>query len=181
MTETGMNSIAVFDLDGTLIPYDSFSRLVRGNLLKMPSLLIAALLRRSGKLDRLQFAQKAQFILHDLLSSTKETDALCSEIIAAIPHDRRRLIEQWKTSGAMTILLSASPADYVVPLGQKLGFDQSFGSGDFHGVFRHLHGIGKRQFIDENFPASQWRRAFAIADHPSDEALLEAFDEVVRV
>lgn len=176
-----MKDLCVFDLDGTLIPFDSFAHLVRKNLWKNPTLLGVAMARRLGALDRAGFAERAQFALRATLGSSRQVNAMIEALVSAIVPERIALERHWRGRGATTVLLSASPAAYVVPLGSALGFDLSFGSCLKGGTFHHLHGEGKRAFVDEEFPASQWRRAFAMADHPSDEALLVCFDEVMRV
>ncbi|MGX1786696.1 HAD-IB family phosphatase [Bosea sp. NPDC055332] len=176
-----MKDLCVFDLDGTLIAHDSFAELVRQNLTRDPLLLAAALLRRLRLLDRAGFATQAHRRLGRQFASRETVTALCARLQAAVIADRLALLDEWKARGATTVLLSASPNDYVEPLGRLLGFDHAFGSSFVGGAYQHLHGEGKLRFIDERFPAATWRRAFAIADHPSDDPLLARFEQVLRV
>jgi phosphoserine phosphatase len=177
MKKDSMKELCVFDLDGTLIAHDTFARLVKVNLFRKPSLLLTALKRRVGFINRAEFARKAEIALSDILNSQLCIDRICNCIQSEVIESRLALMREWKKRGATTILLSASPAAYVVPLGKKLGFDQSFGSTIFDGKFRHLHGNEKRRFVDQNFPTAYWKRAFAIADDVSDRSLLETFEK----
>ena len=73
--------------------------------------------------------------------------------------------------------MSASPAGLCgARIGAALGFDAAHGS-RFQGAgYLHLHGQAKVEFLDRHYPESAWRRVFAIADLPSDSALLGAFE-----
>ncbi|WP_306048668.1 HAD-IB family phosphatase [Oceaniradius stylonematis] len=171
-----MRDLCVFDLDGTLIPHDSFGRLVRRNLRRRPLLLVAALARRARIMSRQRFAALCHSVLRAELAASANA-GLVDEVLAAIIPERRAVIERWRAKGAHLVLLSASPEDYVEKVGAELGFDAAFGS---HwaddGRYVHLHGKGKRVFVDRTYPVTQWRRAYAIADAPHDRWLLESFE-----
>jgi phosphoserine phosphatase len=175
-----MRDLCVFDLDGTLIPYDSFGRIVRGSLAAHPQLIAAGLARKAGVISRDGFARMA----HRRLVCSLDGDALkrIADGVAAdtIPA-RRRLIGDWRGKGAFVVLMSASPHEYVKLAGMALGFDAAHGS-EFRGAdYLHLYGRKKLEFLDQHYPPEAWRRVFAIADSPSDSALLAAFEEQIMV
>jgi HAD superfamily phosphoserine phosphatase-like hydrolase len=176
-----MKSLCVFDLDGTLIPYDSFGRIVRPILAQRPSLMLQAVLRRLGFISRARFAEKSHRAFHHSASNAEDLDAIARNIAADVPLERRRLIDSWRQRDGHLVLLSASPNDYVQLVGDHLGFDAAFGSHWEATSYQHLHGDAKRRLIDERFPATEWERTFAIADQESDEPLLREFREVQRI
>jgi phosphatidylglycerophosphatase C len=175
-----VRKLCVFDLDGTLIPHDSFSRLVRENMTSRPSLLVAALARRAGILSRAGFAEFAHQKLADKLDPAVN-EVLVADILSAVMPERRARIEEWRGKGALLVLLSASPHEYVSAVGSALGFEASFGSRMQDGRYLHLHGSAKRKFIDARFPPDEWLRCYAIADSDSDSDLLSCFETGERV
>jgi HAD superfamily phosphoserine phosphatase-like hydrolase len=176
-----MKELAVFDLDGTLIADDSFRWLVRKSLFGRPALVALGGARRLGVLSRAGFAERAHRQLRTLLQEPARLSEIVETLAQSVLPDRIRHLQEWRTRGASTVLLSSSPHDYVAPLGRRLGFDRAIGSDWHHGLYRHLHGDAKRAFIEQEFPADLWRRAFAMADAPSDEAHLVLFEQAVRV
>jgi HAD superfamily phosphoserine phosphatase-like hydrolase len=175
-----MRDLCVFDLDGTLIAHDSFGQLVKKYAFQRPSLLFAALARRSGMLSRGSFARIAHGRLLDRLDPAANK-RIVPDILSCVIGARRERIAEWRGKGGHLVLLSASPHEYVEAVGLALGFDESFGSHWENGGYLHLHGSAKRRFIDLRFPAGEWRRTYAIADSESDEELLSCFDAVERV
>jgi phosphoserine phosphatase len=175
-----MRDLCVFDLDGTLIAYDSFGRIVRRNLVTDPLLLAAGLARKTGLLSRAGFARMA----HRRLISSLDGAALqviADEAVGDVIPARLRLAEDWRAKGAHVVLMSASPNEYVARIGAALGFDAAHGS-VFQGAdYLHLYGEAKLDFLGRHYPADAWRRAFAISDSDSDLALLAAFAQSVRV
>ena len=175
-----MKQLCVFDLDGTLIAHDSFGRLVRENMAARPSLLFAALARWSGMMSRAGFAEFAHQKLADAMTG-EAGEKIAAGVLSAIIPARRARIEEWRGKGAFLVLLSASPHEYVSAVGAALGFDAAHGSQLERGRYLHLHGAAKRSFIDARYPASEWRRAYAIADSDSDADLLSCFELIERV
>ena len=176
-----MKDLAVFDLDGTLIPSDSFDTLVRAHVLRLPALFAYAVARKTALMSHAGFAEAAHRCLSPALAETEFLTGFVDQTAAAVIAERLAAVGIWRRKGAATLLLSASPHDYVAPLGARLGFDFAVGSSWQRGTYRHLHGQSKLAYIERAFPASEWRRAFAMADSPSDEPLLAAFTEVERV
>lgn len=176
-----MRDLVVFDLDGTLIDHDSFARLVRDYILTSPQLAIMGVARKLGLVSRAGFAEAAHRRFRLTFADPAFLARLVEDIAAAARPDRLALVATWRARGATTVLLSASPHDYVQALGTQLGFDRAFGSTWVDGSYRHLHGVHKLEFLDREFPAGSWRRRFAMADQPSDLPLLSAFEQVEHV
>lgn len=176
-----MKPLAVFDLDGTLIPGDSFGHLVRAQLATTPSLALRAIARRLSLISRSSFAESAHRSLVRQFSDRDALAQIVEDIAKAIDRERFAKVEEWQSRGAATLLLSASPGDYVVPLGQRLGFDFAAGSWWRDGKYNQLYGEAKCVYLNEYFPASDWQRAYAMADAESDRPLLAVFEHAHRV
>lgn len=175
-----MRDLCVFDLDGTLIAQDSFHLLVRSRIVAQPELALWAVARRLGIISRSTFAERA----HQALASAVDpasNPSIVADIVSRILPERERLIRKWRDAGAYTVLLSASPENYVLAVGKVLGFDAAHGSHWRDGHYLHLYGENKRNFLDVHYPASSWTRKYSIADSSSDEALLSCFEIAVRV
>jgi phosphoserine phosphatase len=176
-----MKRIAVFDLDGTLIAGDSLRRLILASLTREPRLL-AALAARAARLStRAAFAARAHELLAPRLARKDVLEDQLRWIESRLVAERMEEMRRRKASGAAVILMSASPEDYVAPLGARLGFDTAMGSAFDGGVYRHLYGSAKIRALDARFPKGEWRWEFAIADSPSDESLLGSFETARRV
>lgn len=172
-----MRDLAVFDLDGTLITGDSFRELVRASIAKDPRLALLALWRRLGLASRGAFAEGAHRLLARQFDSPSQREGIARRISERALPSRLDMVRAWRSKGAATLLLSASPDPYVAAIGVRLEFDFAFGSSWINGQYRHLYGAAKAAFLDAEFPASRWRRAFAIADSESDLPLLQKFAE----
>jgi len=175
-----MRDLAVFDLDGTLAPGDSFRSLAFQSSLRRPRILLLALGRRMGLLGRAQFAGELHRALHWRLSDPAFVSVLVDEIAGSVDEGRMAEATRWRERGAFTLLLSASPHEYVEPLARRLGFDAGHGSHWSGDRYVHLWGHGKLELIDVAYPAGAYRRAFAVSDAASDDELLAAFDTGAR-
>lgn len=176
-----MKRIAVFDLDGTLIADDSLKRLVLASLAREPRLLAAVAGRAARLASRAGFAERAHRLLAPLLARKDVLEDQLAWIESRLVAERMAEMRRRRAEGAVAILVSASPEDYVVPLGARLGFDAAMGSAFEEGFYRHLYGPAKAQALESRFPKRDWRWEFAIADSPSDEVLLQSFETAQRV
>jgi phosphoserine phosphatase len=172
-----MIPVNVFDLDGTLLAQDSFRTLLRRHLdLRLAALAGARLLRA---LDRAAFAAAASRHLAPVLGDAPAMERFADELAAALDPDVLALARRRAQEGTVTVVLSSSPEEYVVPLARRLGFD-GVGSGWREGRYFHCHGQGKRAVLLDRYPPGSHRYQLAVADSASDEPLLGLFAEAIR-
>lgn len=134
---------ALFDLDQTLIPWDTqllFCDFVLKRypwrrfylLILVPFLPLARLLGAE--------TMKRIFLNYLLGMSSEEIDSLANEFVeqhipASCYDEILQLLIEQQSLGRLTILSSASPEFWVKPIAQKLGFD--------HGIGTHVEVRGK--------------------------------------
>jgi phosphoserine phosphatase len=175
-----MKRLAVIDLDGTLIRCDSFRQLVLRHVHR-PQILFASILRSAGLIDRRCFAETVHRALVDRLSDRgyvgKFVDGLQQYTNSAVALRAR----EYSDDGAMVVLLSASPGEYVGLIAQRLGLDAGHGSDWRDGAYSHLYGASKIAFLEAHYPETRFEWAFAIADSASDWPMLNRFRQGVRV
>lgn len=129
-----LNGHALFDLDQTLIPWDTQLLFCNFVLKKMP-------LRRFYLLILIPFlpltkllgagGMKRVFLNYLWGLSRQDLDELAQEFVEQVfPHsfyqETLALLEQQKELGRITVLSSASPEIWVKPLAKKLGFNHCF-------------------------------------------------------
>ncbi|MGJ8675970.1 MAG: HAD family hydrolase [Akkermansiaceae bacterium] len=127
---------ALFDLDQTLIPWDTQLLFCDFIIKRMP-------LRRLFLLVLIPFlplvkvlgaeGMKRIFLNYLWLLKKEELDLLAEEFVAqhfpsSFYHEMLDVLEQQKKLGRLTILSSASPEIWVKPIAQRLGFDHYFGT-----------------------------------------------------
>jgi phosphoserine phosphatase len=165
------------DLDGTLLRADSFRVLVRRHLdVRLAALVGARLL---GGIDRAGFAAAASRHLAPILADEAVMQRFAVEMETHVDPDVLAMARARGGGGAVTVVLSASPEEYVIPLAQRLGFE-GVGSRWREGRYLHCYGERKRAVLRERFPPERYRYELAIADSRSDEPLLALFSEAVR-
>jgi len=172
-----MIPVNAFDLDGTLLAGDSFRTLLRRHLdLRLVALAAG---RLAGALGREAFAAAASRRLARVLDDAGAMDAYAAELEVAIDPEVLALARARATRDTVTIVLSSSPEQYVIPLARRLGFEGA-GSGWRDGQYVHCHGERKRAVLLALYPPDRHRYQLAVADSPSDEPLLGMFAEAVR-
>ncbi len=172
-----MIPLNAFDLDGTLLAGDSFRTLLRRHLdLHLAGLAGARLL---GALDRAAFAAAASRHLAPVLGDAAAMEGFAGELVAALDPAMLALARERARDGTVTVVLSASPEEYVIPLAQRLGF-VGVGSGWRDGRYVHCHGEAKRAALVSRYPPDRHRYQLAVADSASDESLLGLFAEAIR-
>jgi phosphoserine phosphatase len=177
-----MKKIAVFDLDGTLISGDSFRLLIQRNLVTTPTLLVWLAGRASRFIGRKEFAEAAHRALLPSLASKDYRESFLSSLHHLIRQDVLDRARRFNDEGIVTVLLSASPHDYVHPFGASLGFQHSFGSTWESDLYSHLYGETKKTFLERHLPKDAWLWHYSAADSESDKALLAHFEiaEMIR-
>ncbi len=134
--------IALFDLDGTLVPWDCqivFRQHVvrrepwRGLFLPVFLLLLPLYrLLGDGGMKRVFLCYLWKMPPADLDSHAAR---FAAEAAAHAYQEMREAIEAHRAAGHLTILTSASPECYVSEIGTNLGFDLSLGTRVEHGPF----------------------------------------------
>ncbi len=136
-TPIGIKGYALFDLDQTLIPWDTQLLFCDFVIKKMP-------LRRFYLLILIPFlpltkllgagGMKRVFLNYLWGLSLEDLDELAEEFVEQhFPNsfygEMLEVLEDQKKLGRTTVLSSASPEIWVKPIAEKLGFDHCFGTG----------------------------------------------------
>ena len=170
--------INVIDLDGTLIPFDSFRTFILYFIKKGDWFII---LLTSLRVLRLVTAKRYKYLCLKYLNKKKTNNI--SIIYERIAEEVFKSISQpiydkilTHSNNAINVLCSASPHGYVSLVAKKLGW-MGYGSYYAEGKFLYLYGTAKKDFIIENFPPSKYDYHFAISDSTSDLELLKSFHQ----
>lgn len=165
----GLEKLAIFDMDDTLIYGDSFRRILLRRAKRSPRIFALIVLRKVKLLSRTDFARRA----HRAARAKFNIDAIatqeCERLIEQTMNDARQRMD----AGQTVILISASPDEYVKVIGERLGFDHARGSHWQDGEYRHLHGPGKIAYLEHYFPKNRFEWVYAISDSKHDRGLLE--------
>ena len=198
----GLQKVAVFDLDRTLIRYDTYRHFLLYCLLRRPSrLLRAARLLLDVLRFRLRFKDNAWLKMRSLTSVLGGAGESELRLLVGGFVDRTlargmrpgasAALERHRTEGDRLILLSASPDIYATEIAARLGFAQCLCTlcerdilgrltGRLAGV--NCYGEEKRRRLEDSFgPSRAALRVIAYADHESDLPLLTCADEAVLV
>ena len=157
--------IALFDLDGTLLPWDC-QLLFRHHVLRhepwrgsfLPLFLIflpLAGLLGSGRMKRVFLSFLWRMPAEKLAAHSEE---FARSVMPSIYQEVRAELENHRAAGHFTILASASPEFYVSHIGGNLGFDLTLGTVvENRGLFPRLKnhkGAAKVRRLHERLPAS---------------------------
>lgn len=173
-----MKKINVIDLDDTLLPYDSFRRLIKGELKQLNlSVWFWVVCRKLRLISGTLFKEKLTRFFNKKYPNSfyksfatklhKDLDSLVFDLILS------------KSDVDTTnILLSASPDLYVKELVSLLGWE---GQGSYFdgSNFIHLHGSEKLKWLHHNYSKENFEYNFSISDSSSDSLLLEEFKNSV--
>ena len=189
--------IALFDLDGTLIPWDCqllFRHFIvrrepwRGIFLPvfLAFLPLAGLLGAGG-MKRVFLSYLWRMPPATLTAYSRE---FAKSVMPAIYPEVRAKLEQHRREGHFLILASASPDFYVVEIGCELGFDLTLGTpveiGRFFPDLENHKGTAKVERIMEVLPAGFFHggklvRSHGFTDSTADLPMLALCDAVTVV
>lgn len=177
-----MKKLNVIDLDGTLIPFDSFALYYKIFLKRVrytPELFTAGLLRKGRLISRAGFAR---WVLN-ATSNDPDIEEVYKKIIqrmhASINVKVMDSIRAQIADDTVTIICSASPDAYVKRFARELGWEGQGSYFDQEGNFRHLYGVGKINYLHETYPPGQYHYHFSISDSESDIGLLAIFEHKI--
>ena len=170
-----MNLIVV-DLDHTLIGVDSFNLYMKKKIKQgsIPALFLKTIrvlrlvsLSTYKKLSTSWMVKKDPS-LETHIAGLKKTlnDALLSKIKTDYPSGENKII-----------IMSASPHNYVKPLGEQLLLEAHGSHFNEAGEWVHLHGQGKISFLKQVFPEIKFTYKYAISDSPTDSGFLSLFEQ----
>jgi len=173
-----MIQLNVIDLDKTLIPYDSFNTLFY-YYLKKPNcffyLTLTGILRSFKVISGLDFARR----VYNKVKSQSDFEIICQKTAADIKKNADvnvlNLIKKHTDKETVTLLCSASPIDYVAIVANSFNWNFAGSNFDNNGVFFHMYGANKLNFIKLNYPPEKYFYNFSISDSESDSQLLAIF------
>ena len=135
--QTGIITVAVFDVDGTLTCGESLFRFLRvylgpGRLLLASATALGRVVRRPGQISRdtgkaalLNQAMQGR----DAQKANAAGVRFASWLVAnRLQTDASIALRAHQHAGHRTVLISASPSIYIEPLGELLGVDAAFGT-----------------------------------------------------
>lgn len=197
-------SVVVFDMDGTLFPYDSQTiavmKMMRRGILPVQLVLSAQWWVLAAKLGLRQ--ADAELLLKGAAARLKgqrlaDLQPLFDEVLNTrlLPHvrqDAKAAIAQWRQKGAYIVIASAAIEPLVAPVAAAVGADAHVATrlgvddgghltGELAG--RRLSGVFKRDAVvalaDARF--DKWHLAAAYGDHVSDIQVLEIAEQPIVV
>lgn len=175
MTKTRIN---VIDLDGTLIPYDSFREYVflfLSNYKTSFLISILVILRITRVLNAAQFKKWIILTARRVANYDSIMKRFAERISEDLDQSTLSHVQEYTNSNTVNILCSASPEDYLVHLSQLLDWQYKGSYFRADTEFVNLYGREKVQALEQTFPCSQYQYYFAISDSESDEHLLRKF------
>ncbi|MDP7319719.1 MAG: HAD family hydrolase [Bacteriovoracaceae bacterium] len=171
--------INVIDLDGTLIPYDSFRAMLK-HYLFVPGtgvqLIYLSILRKLGFCSRKCFAERTYFVCKSHSTYDKFSQLVAERALEAINQEVLARINEHTDDNTKNILCSASPQDYVTKIADAFKW-QGIGSHFDNNSFVHMYGENKLKTINKLFPIEKFDYNYSISDSKSDMKLLTYFRE----
>lgn len=170
-------NVNAIDLDKTLIPFDSFRRLLLNEIQRGDFRILSFVILRQL---RLISGRRLKKICVDHLKRNRKKvffENYACTLIKEINQDVKAIIDKETNQNTKNVLVSASPDLYVSILVIKLGWEGCGSKFSESGEFIHLFGEGKIDYFQENYPPSTFHYNFAISDSSSDDQLLSLFEK----
>ncbi len=167
-------NLIVVDLDGTLIPFDSFRLLVLMNIfdIRITFLLLFRVIRI---LNIWKFKKWIVKILIMKQWDKKKANKFVDKIISRIDVNILKKIQAvCESNNDIIILCSASPDIYVTKIANRLGWTGYGSFGSENPI--HLYGLNKKKFIMNKYPIEKYNYKYSISDNESDLELLHMFN-----
>ena len=171
-----MKKINVIDLDNTLIPFDSFGYYVLKFLSPQNILFVTFLviIRKFRIISSSDFKRQIVCLYRKRKKYNKEMNKFAEYLYCKRNLEIMRLVESFTDMNTDTIILSASPIDYVQHLSNILGWD-TIASDIQGGEIYHVYGKNKIDLLKLEYPPCEYLYNFSISDHKSDVELLKLF------
>lgn len=168
-----MQRLNVIDLDHTLLSIDSFRFFILkhgGARLFMP--LARRLLKRT---DAAAFAQEMCAALQDKLEDAALVEGFARNLRTKINHAVWEHIQAETFKDDVTVLVSASPEEYVSKFAELLGFAVGFGTRGRGETFFHCRASNKIACVQNTYSPDAYEYHFSISDSRDDLDLLRLF------
>jgi len=178
-----MEKINAIDLDKTLIPFDSFRVLIISYFKKKKIISLVGfytLLRKIRLIGSGEFKHRVLEILKKDQHYNELIQDLVSKVMVAIKPDVLDIIDRETYPDTINVLISASPADYVGLVAEKLNW-RFLASEIINGKFIHCYGQNKIELLKRHYSEEKFVYNFAISDSPSDITLLHIFKKHIFV
>jgi len=173
-----VRKLNVVDLDGTLIHFDSFRKLV---LMQLNHTILWILLRRALRfIGRQQAAFELHQSLAPVLNDAEFVRGFCQELTTQMEPEVVHTVSENTDPETVNLLLSASPEEYVRVLAEMMDFS-GVGSSLTTSGYRHMYGEAKKAFVLATYPQSEFEYNIAVSDSSSDAPLLALFRQQVWV
>lgn len=171
--------INVIDLDGTLIPYDSFRKYVYHFLFNRSAVIpiaILILLRVTRSIGLCTFKKHVMGISRKVPFYSQNLVEFSDHVLRELDQNILLQIKRHTDDKTINVLCSASPEDYVSLIASKLNWQFIASKLDQQSSeFLHMHGANKLSAIQKKYPAGVYVYNFAISDSESDAGLIDKF------
>lgn len=175
-----MKKINVIDLDKTLIPYDSFEKLVKKEIRHFNLIAIyLTILRVLRFIPPGNYKEKITNLMRKKYGKTYFVNFaknLYNDIDSLVLEE----VHKESDYNTINVIISASPDLYVNYLVEEMNWVGLGSYFDENKKFIHLHGIGKIIWLKENFPVEDFQYNLAISDSSSDDELLKLFKKEIK-
>ena len=174
-----MKIINVIDLDKTLIPYDSFGKIIKNEIKNFRLKVIYLTILRVLRLISLEIYKGKITHWLERYHNKAFFERFAQNIHDDIDSEVLKEVNKESNSQTINILLSASPDIYVKYLIIEMDW---VGSGSYfeNKKFIHLHGKGKINWLIKNFPKDKFKYQLAISDSATDDDLLKMFKKEIK-
>ncbi|MDE5844272.1 MAG: haloacid dehalogenase-like hydrolase [Muribaculaceae bacterium] len=175
--------IAVFDLDGTLIKGSSFNRFIwflTKKLFKSGNYLFVIIVVYNFILQvlRLKLRGSVKFrimLIADNYLSSDDYFVFANQIVSRMNSDLIKKIRDFQSTNILTVLLSASPEQYVSQISSILNFDYDAGTTVTNSIenYQETRGGRKVQILNNLIPEYS-KIEYIFTDHHDDFKLIES-------
>jgi phosphoserine phosphatase len=175
--------INVIDLDGTLVPYDSFQKYALTFLKNRKSLLkiiLSSALRVMKMIDAGTFKKTVIMTARRVENYEEIMRKFASKLYDDIDMKIMEIINKHNDLMTTNVLCTASAEDYTRYLAELLQWEYVCSRIDEERqVFIHLYGKNKINAIEHLYPSNEYIYNFAVSDSLDDEELLSRFEHSI--
>lgn len=172
------SNINLIDLDGTLIPYDSFRKYVF-IFLKKPHMFFylsfLIILRTTRIISLEKFKELVIKKVRKNKDYNKIMEAFSLKLYNNIKIKIKKEIDNHSFKNTINVLCTASPSDYALKLADKLGWNCICSQFNSNNKLIHIYGKNKLTALQKIYPSPQNCYYYAISNSLIDKKLLSNF------